>query len=174
MMGYKWHHNKGMVVSHPCTLYTIIRCVVLFSVGRGSMVDMYLNHSDLGLIPQSCLQLELTISSLPLKFLSAKTLVISGRLLFHFSPPLWPNKPLIFCIGVHQHLWSCWSPLVSVHRSFVHLTWHSVCQGELSGIHVWKPPPIPKARHLGKPLKCLHIPEEVLNPKEVPKGTTLL
>jgi hypothetical protein len=30
-----------------------------------------------------------------------------------------------FCIGVCQHLWSYWSPSVSVHRSLAHWHWHA-------------------------------------------------
>jgi hypothetical protein len=66
------------------------RWQVLFSVGRGSMLDMYLNHSDLGTYSPV---LSLTwISYFPFSYtlnpVECKTqgLVISGRLLFHFSP----------------------------------------------------------------------------------------
>jgi hypothetical protein len=37
------------------------------------------------------------------------------ELLLHFSPSLWPNKPLMLDIDVRQHLWSHWSSLVSVY-----------------------------------------------------------
>jgi hypothetical protein len=76
---------------------------VLFSVGRGSMLDMYLNYRNLGTYSPvlSSTQIDSFYISLTLSVsLSArlKSLVISGRLLFHFSPPLQPNKPFMLAL----------------------------------------------------------------------------
>jgi hypothetical protein len=96
-------------------LVSLCYYTVLFSVGRGSMLNMYLSCSDWGLIPQSCLRLESTTShsSYTLSLIECKTqeLVISGRLLFHFSPLLWPNKPYMLALvcvntfGPANYLW---------------------------------------------------------------------
>jgi hypothetical protein len=99
-------------------LVSLCYYTVLFYVGKGSMPLMYLSHSDWGLTPQSCLWLESTTShhSYTLSPVECKTqgLVISRRLLFHFSPLLQPNKPFtlaLVCIntfGPADHLrWVC-------------------------------------------------------------------
>jgi hypothetical protein len=40
--------QQGMVVMSPLYPHSIVYCMILFSVGKGSTPFMYLSHSDLG------------------------------------------------------------------------------------------------------------------------------
>jgi hypothetical protein len=168
-MGYKRQHNKGMVVSHLVLIVLLYYTKVLFSVGRGSTLDMYLSHSGLGTYSPvlSLTRIDFFHHSYTLSLVECKTQgsVISGRTPLHFSPSLPPNKPFMLALVC-----------VNTFGPTDHLRW--VCIGYLHIwsylVHVWKPPHWTKGKVLRKTLQVLAHSGKGPHLEGVPIGTALL
>jgi hypothetical protein len=134
------------------TLYSLFYCTikVLFSVGRGSTFNMYLNHSDLG--TYSPVLSSTWIDYIP-SLLHSKTCWVQDsrfgdqwKTPLHFSPSLRPNKPLTLAL-VCNNTFGPTDHLQWVRIGYLRIWSYLVC--------MWKPPCQTKGKVLRKTLQVL-------------------